>query len=400
MIKKYRDRAINPNLIIIIAFLSTFKNANVYLIGSNPNLMLRFDYLFLLFVSACFSWIFLKSIKTFRIDNKANFFLPLLTWVILKSLILTLFTSGEYIPRNLITALLCMAVIVLGINDKDDFKKVVWSFGIGAGISALILLVLFPEMIGYRSGWVNGVHFRGGFWNYTLISFASAGWILIALSKNSLKKHTRLLSYFIFLITWFGAFAGLSRTLLLMSFTGITAYLLYIRKFKALFKVGILILVLYTIAFIFFPDVVALFDDRINLGQGSYQNDGRVVIWKNYIDSISEYFIVGALGDYRDFNPYGHGPHSVFLNWLVQYGIIGLGGFVYLIWGLLKEIRKVTKYSRAEAALLLAWLASYLTLSSINQTGFIEASIYVGFGIILTWTKFHKENNNSNKHSY
>ncbi|NMA75368.1 MAG: O-antigen ligase family protein [Bacteroidales bacterium] len=395
MIKKYRTKPINPNFIIIMAFFSTFKNANIYLIGSNQNLMIGLDYLFSTFVTACFSLIVLKSLKSFRIDRKVKYFLPLLTWIVTKSLVLTFFASGEYIPRNLITAFLCTAVIVLSINDIVDFRKVVWSFAIGAGISALIPLILHPEMIGYRSGWLNGVHFRGGFWNFTLISFVSAGWIAIALAKNSEKKYTRLLSYLIFLTTWIAAFAGLSRTLLLMSFVGIATYLLYTRRIKPAFKMGLLVLVLVIITFKFFPGVVANISERINLTQRAYQDEGRVVIWRHYLENASEYFVVGALGNYRDFDPAGHGPHSVFLNWLVQYGLIGLIGFMYLIWGLLKEIKRVTKYSRDEAALLLAWLTSYLTLSSINQTGFIEASFYVGFGIVLTWTKLHKEDEHS-----
>ncbi|RBP04718.1 O-antigen ligase [Rossellomorea aquimaris] len=390
-----REKIIHPYIIYVLAFFSSFKNANIYLFGNRQDLLVKFDYLFFIFVAMCLLWILLQlsMSQSFKIDRKVVYFFPLLSWVILISTITTIFIAGNYIPRNLITAFLSMAAIVLGIQGRENFIKTVWAFGVGGGLSAVIPLMLFPEMIGVRSATIGGVFYRGGIWNFTLISFVSVSWLLIALTRRNSYKISKIFAYVIFVVTWVAAFSGLSRSLIILTLTSILVYTLANRKLKSFIQLTTFVVMAVLMVNHFMPNVVNGIEERILLTNDALNNESRVIIWKGYLENIPEYFLVGAQGNYRGlitaYGVMGAGPHSVFLNWLVQYGVFGLIGFIYLLWGLLKEINKVKKESRYEASCLFAWLASYLSLASINQTGFIETSFFVAFGLILTWSKMH-----------
>ncbi|TYS59866.1 hypothetical protein FZC74_06840 [Sutcliffiella horikoshii] len=391
MSENIQKNIINPNFVILLAFFSTLKNANIYLFGKSPHIPVLLDYLFLLFVIFCFISIFIQVINLKQINLKVMYIFPLLLWVILQSIVLTLFTNGEYLPRNLITSLLALIVIILGVSNSKTLRGVISAFGIGALISVLIPLIFFPDMIGRRSVNVYGIIYEGGFWNNALISFASAAWIYIALAVNNGTKKTKLLAFITFGIAWIASFAGLSRTLILITVISITFYLMYIRKFKSILKISVIIIVLVTLIINLFPNIIEEFNNRLSANGNLFEDESRVNIWKSYLSNIPEFFFVGSLESYREFGPNGLGPHSAFLNWFVQYGIIGLVGFIYLIMGLIKEINIVKRKSRNEAAFLWVWLISYISLALINQTGFVETSFYVAFGIVLSWTILHKK---------
>jgi O-antigen ligase len=281
-------------------------------------------------------------------------------------------------------------IIVIGINDKIHFKRALWAFGLGALFSGVIPLLLYPELIGSRAGQVNQINYRGGFWNFALVSYLSVAWILLAMiQKKDTTGREKLFSYSTFIITWIAGFSGLSRSLLLATFTSIIAYLISSKSLKKNIKMLIAIFVIYTIIVKYMPNVVQLFESRISTDIEDISNEARNLIWKSYLENLSRYFLTGALGDYHIYGPRTvlAGPHSVFLNWLVQYGILGFVGFLYLLKGILKEINFLRRISPKEASFLFAWVISYLTFASINQTGFIETSIFSAFAFILTWRK-------------
>lgn len=138
--------------------------------------------------------------------------------------------------------------------------------------------------------------------------------------------------------------------------------------------------------------IVEGFQNRfMNMSSGNLNEEARVSIWREYLSNIPNYFLVGAFGNYRRFGLNGiYGTHSSFLDWFVQYGIIGLIGYLYLLGSMLKEIFKVKKSEPDIFKYLIAWFISYLTLITVNQSGFEDPSIYAGFAFVLTWSKAFK----------
>lgn len=191
---KFKNNQKTSFFVYLIAFLSSFKNVNIYLFGIRNDIMIMFDYAYLFLVSLVLITILAKKLfsNNSKLDKKLKYFVPLLIWVIIQSSIVTIFTGVNYIPRNLITSFLTLFVIVLGVNDREGFKKTIWAFSIGAALSAIIPLLLYPEMIGSRAGRLNQVNYSGGFWNFTLISFISASWIIMAMiQKRDTAKHEK-----------------------------------------------------------------------------------------------------------------------------------------------------------------------------------------------------------------
>ncbi|WP_345242028.1 O-antigen ligase family protein [Pontibacillus salipaludis] len=392
-LKKEKNKLIILSL-TFIAFFSSFKNVNIYLFGNNQNLIVMLDYFYFILVVLVFSIMFFEMLKNKKINTKIKYFVPLTLWIVTKSALLTLFVSGEYLPRNLIAGILTMGIFVLGIKNKKSLILMLWAFIIGAFLSALIPLILSPEMIGYRSGRVDGVEYRGGFWNFPLISFISTGWLIIALIHLKRNKKTTFINSLFLITITIAAFSGLSRSLLLAVSVSVLFYLVLVRKFRVLAIVTVLGGLLLTYIPILFPFLIEQYQTRVELEALSFQDEPRIFIWQSYLNNIPQFFLFGALGDYRQFDNLGRGPHSVLLNWLVQYGIIGFLGFTYFVIGIMGSIRKVRLNFKSQSAALAAWLVAYLSLALINQTGFFEASIYTAFGLIIIWgrvTKVYEE---------
>src|SRR5699024_5964473 len=110
------------------------------------------------------------------------------------------------------------------------------------------------------------------------------------------------------------------------------------KKIKQFFKVFLFLLI--TLAFLnyFFPEVTENLTKRLD-ETSSIQEESRFRIWKEYTQHLSNYFILGEVtGDYKKFSSTDQGPHSVIFKWLTHYGILGLIGFVLLVFGTIKSI--------------------------------------------------------------
>lgn len=380
--------------IYVIAFVSSFKNIDIYLIGDRADLRTVFNYVYSLLVLLVLIYLILiKAISNnHRLDRKLKYFVPLMLWVITKSTVVTVLTGVNNIPGTLIISFFTLFIIVLGVNDRKGFKNTVWAFSIGAVLSAIAPIFIFPEMIGSRATWFNKVNYPGGFWNNALISCISAVWIIIALvQREDSSKQTKVAIYFMIMITWLAAFAGLSRTLLLATLLSMLALLIFSKSFKRRLKFITIFILIMLALIVVFPDVFKSYSTR-TIDNLSDPSNGRFFIWISYLKNLPKYILIGAVTNYRTFGPNGiAGPHSIFMNWLVQYGIIGLSGFLYLLYGMLKSISKVKKFSFSEAGFLYAWFVMYISVAAINQTGFMETSFFSAFAIILLWDRSNKQ---------
>lgn len=349
-------------------------------------------FLFLLFVAFYYSVLANQTGKMLTFNIRIKYFMPFFFWVLIKS-ILSSYFGDNIISLNLITNFMLMFVLTITINSINDFEIGIISMALGALPSAIIPLISRPDLIGQRIIEVGDESFIGGFWNGPMISFITIGWILIALAqRKNISRKWKMIFLSISILTFFAGFAGLSRALLLA--TGVAFIIVFV--FSNNIKNRLRLLILLILGFILLnsvmPEVVSNLLNRITMNS-SIGDESRMYIWKSYLANIKEYFYFGAFPKYRLLGPtaFTAGPHSVALNWLVQFGILGLIGFVYLLWGILSEILQVFNNKRMEGVFLLAWLFSYLALSMIGETGFFEMSAYAGFVYVLNWDRFLSE---------
>lgn len=395
--KKITVNSLVSILIYFIAFYSTFRNSTIYIIGDKPTIRYLLDYIYLIIILITLLLVFLIKAKSkSRLTNKIKYILPLLLWVLLQSSITSIATGENMIPLMLLTSLLMCTVILLGINTKKQLQKTILASIFGFALTSVIPLVLYPELIGRRVGTVNGINYPGSFWNMPLLSFVSVAWILIALiNEQKLSINQKTIGYLIFIIGWASGFAGLSRIFVVLTISSVLFFLVTNRKFKVSFRLVLGMYILLLIINIMFPDILRSMQGRLDtLSSANISEESRLNIWREFINNKSRYFWWGSITDYRTLGPvdfYG-APHSSFLNWLVQYGIIGLLGYLYLLSGLMKEIFKTRIKNRIVFSSLLAWLIAYLTLATVNQTGFYEPSIYLGIAFVLSWNNFDNEN--------
>src|SRR5699024_7329090 len=123
-------------------------------------------------------------------------------------------------------------------------------------------------------------------------------------------------------------------------------YLLVSNNLRKYIKSIVILIILLVIMSILFSDVIENFTNRLD-GGIDIKEEARVDIWTDYIKNIPDYFFFGEIeGNYKRYSSSSKefGPHSVMLNWFVQYGIIGLIGFLYLIYGILRSIKKVYQF--------------------------------------------------------
>lgn len=380
-------------LLIILIFIAGLLNSQHYLEFMGLNRM----YIVILLAFYCLLGFW--GIITFVNYLKRNKNYPFPYWMILiigvslKFILLFiqfpyLFLPGEKYFYQLITYtvnFMLMIVLARNIHSIKSIKRVILSFGLGASFSAIIPFIFFPEMIGTRETYLSGYKFVGSFWNPTVISLMSVGWLLIALIPTEKLKRRKNLLIGIFILLLLGGLSGLSRSTLLAISLSVIVYLIASNKLIQYLKSGILIIACFLIIGLIFPEVVESFQQRLEASD--IKEEPRTAIWIDYIEDIPKFLLFGALdGDHIKYSTSGHSPHSVLLNWLAQYGLISLIGFVLLLLGVFRSIRNIRKsMSKHIAASLYAWLSCYLSIALINETGFNELTIYGAFGIIIAW---------------
>src|SRR5699024_2235679 len=111
--------------------------------------------------------------------------------------------------------------------------KALWSLLLGGSLSAIIPLIKFSSLIGTRISFHQGIVYSGGIWNQVLISFISCAWLALALiQKKTQSRKMKALGVFVFVITWIGSFAGLSRSFFILTIVSFLVYIISSDKIK------------------------------------------------------------------------------------------------------------------------------------------------------------------------
>lgn len=386
-------------LFVITILAGLMNSADYFHFIGLSNVFTLIKIFYYLLVSLLFFLLLINNLlirNTILLTNFSYWFLPLFA-VLLKFLILFLqnpywlMPKGKFFP-DVVDFILNFSILILIASlasSYEGIKVTIWGLGLGAAFSALIPFLMFPEMIGSRPINVQGYEFTGGFWNSAVISYISIGWLLFALSTLERSKFIRFFLISLFLIIAFGGIAGLSRATLLSVIVSVCIYLLFAKKIRQYLKVILISVIITALVINLFPEVLINFGERLDGGL-NIEEEPRTDIWLDYFEDLPEYMFFGALdGNYKKYSVREMGPHSVILNWLVQYGILGLVGFIILIIGLIKSINSVREFhSRETYASLYAWLGSYLSVAIINETGFKQLTVFAAFGIILAWGNY------------
>jgi len=354
-------------------------------------------FLFYLFLSTILSFLMKKN--NFRFYS-FPYWMILLAAIFIKWFLLFIQSPGWVLPggiyfyeiRVITINIILLITVAIRIKKIQDIKAVIWGLGLGTSLTFLIPLILFPEMIGSRAINVNNYSFTGGFWNSSVISFISIGWLLVALSTIEKSKTKKYILLAIFILTILGGLAGLSRSILLSIIISVIVYLIAAKQFLKYIKAISWTAILAVTIILIFPQLVDNFEQRFTDGV-SIEEEPRVDIWLDYIEDLPKYILFGDIkGEYKRYSETGHGPHTVLLNWLTRYGILALMGFFAIIFGIIKAIKRIQKdVSLHASASAFAWLASYLAVAVINETGFLQLTVYGAMGVLLGWGNFLKK---------
>lgn len=384
-----------PILLVVVSFIATFSNSYIYLFGNNTQVetVINYAYLLIVLYASIYYTVFKRQrSQMWLFDKRVKYFIPLLLWIAIKSISTSIF--GADISIKLIYNFLTIYVITMGIKKSSDFKYGFYALAVGSIASAIIPLTQHPELFGIRIVNFQGIEYSGGYWNGPSISFTSIGWLLLAFyNKENISKRGKIFSLIVFALLFVTGMAGLSRASLIAAILGAISVVFLSKSMAKKFRYVLSFILVFILILIVNPDTFASIIDRLPNSFSEISEESRVGIWSEYISNIKHYILIGATADYRNYGPslLNIGPHSVFLNWLVQYGILGIMGFFYLIKGFIAEIKTVYKIKSIESSFMLAWMVAYIAFSTIGETGFYELSYYAAFAYVLNWSKSIKE---------
>lgn len=392
-------------LLVVLVFLAGMMNSRQYLefLGlSQLYNFLELGYYCLLAVLSILTVINILYKKVNVPTSAFSSWILLFIAVISKLLFLfiqfpRLFLFGQkYFTETILyfSSFLLIFLLLLHIKSLKNIKSTIIALGLGASFSTIIPIIFFPEMIASRISVVSDTNFYGSFWNASVIAFMTVGWLLIAHSNIEVVRWKRIILNGIFILFTFGSLAGLSRASFIAFVTSIIIYMMLSNNITKYLKLVFYFCVIASSMYILFPEIIESLLFRFE-GGISIEEETRSQIWKEYLRNIKDYLWIGEMqGDYRKYSTGGYAPHSVLLNWLTQFGIMGLIGFVVLLFNVFNNIRIIqVKQSKRVAAALYAWLGAYLSIALINETGFDQLTLFAAIGIILAWGKEAKKTN-------
>lgn len=293
-------------------------------------------------------------------------------------------SKTDYLSEALFFLIIILSIFVFvrSIRSLLELQCVVVWLTLGCSIAPLISFVFFPYMVGSREILVQGVTFSGGFWNSSVIAFVAIFWIVLFFLRD-LSFMKSLLMKGLLAVILLGSAVGLSRSFFVALTCSSLVYFCSSKSFRNKFAFFFVLLIFAFIGWYFFGDVIS--NMQFRLQNHKLGDESRLIIWSDYLSHVSEYWLFGSsVQGYRFYSLDGFGPHSIFLNCFVRFGIFGLLAFGVIIYSVFQSITKIARYYSSEkASLLFAWLANYLALVSYNETGFLVPSFYIVLALII-----------------
>ena len=229
--------------------------------------------------------------------------------------------------------------------------------------------------------------------NHLAMYLAPAGIIALGLFLN-FKKHLYLLSFIIcsiviFLTYSYGAWMGFSAGILFLIF--------FFRKKIAWRKKFLLLIIicLFLSTFFFFQHNTEKFQNLANFSRSSFES--RIMIWKSSAAILKDHLFWGIgpgnfqnfyLDYQKKFPPYLEWavpqPHNLFLAFYLQCGLLGLIGFLWLIFLFFKiSIRYLPITGcRLQVAMLTAVMI-YILIHGLIDTTYWKNDLAIIFWILI-----------------
>ena len=287
-------------------------------------------------------WLLTKP-KLKEIFKEKEFFYPILI-LFIGLTISTLFSNDIFISAGIwkgwfLAPLFFFLILIDSLKEKKEIKNIILSLTFSGLIVACISLFYYLTHNLTYDGRLRGFYLSANF----LAMYLSPILILSLALYSSLKKRslrillfiTQLIIFFVIYLTYsYGALIGL---------LGASLILLFKRK-----KIFSLILLFLIISSFFFQFSSYKFQGMVNFSYPSIES--RLAIWQSVWSIIKDHSLIGiGPGMFQEyylnyqfkFEPYPEWavpqPHNIFLAFWLQTGIIGLIGFIWLLFVFFKK---------------------------------------------------------------
>ena len=234
----------------------------------------------------------------------------------------------------------------------------------------------------------------GGLWLSNIATQILAVFFPFIFSKTNFK-HANLLKIITALLYVVLLIISMSRTGLIVYFLMLVVIFWNSRKKLGYVFLGLIIfnLTVFISAEIFKIDVVKLYTERF-LEQGdavsTTTSDSRFEIWEESIDILSGHEIAGTgISSFTDINKSGFSnAHNIFINILVERGIIGLVlflFFIFFVFSVCNQTQKIFKNDEPEIEFVHFFRIGMLGFLSVGLTG---NDMFVNSGFINGWATY------------
>jgi O-antigen ligase len=161
---------------------------------------------------------------------------------------------------------------------------------------------------------------------------------------------------------------------------------------KGIFTAVMLALAAYFIYYLYTNSMFLIMQARVSAG-GIFNDQSRLTIWGNVLKAFGDTYGLGTgIGGMNEaMDVYAHGgitiSHNIFLEVLLQYGVLFAGLFVYFLWCQLKKALRVE--NDRKMALLMALTA--LPIYGIINSGYLlDAHLYVLMATIYVFANYER----------
>lgn len=328
-------------------------------------------------------WLFQKGFKRIQEGIKGIFW-PIILILIGVS-IATIFSWDLRVSAGIwkgwfIVPLLFFIVLVTTIKRPKEFKKIFWAFILSGFIVALISLIYLIQgnldVHGRLQAFYNSP-------NYLAMYLAPALILSLGLFFTKKKRFLRalLITNYLLLITvlfftksfgaWMGIIAGLG--------FGLFLYLYKLDKKKSALLIIILGILLI---------LILVYVKGFILPEGGTSLDARMRIWQKALEIFKSYPIIGigpgTFGDYFPIYPkWGvPQPHNLYLAFLLQTGIIGFVGFIWLIIVFFKKGFELLKTQNLISISLIS-VMTYILIHGLVDTLYWKNDLSIVFWLVI-----------------
>ncbi len=386
-------------------FLTLIFLPYIYALRIHPSAI----YTLFLFISALF------SLKNGMLQKAKN---PL--WFPLFFYFITTLPSLVNTPRLILSirdmsnqlALFLIFFVSLNAFDSADKIRKIFYFFIAAVFLHSLYVVYLGITVDRRAFGLLGVYY---------IDFAALAGLLTFILVLYLRGVKRIIASIIFAISTLGLILTQTRNAWISFAFAIVTLMIYLIfkgesfyiKRRTITRILVFSVLLIASVFIFAGSVNTKLESRVDLANESVVNDdpvsiganslaSRVLIWYTAGLAFLQHPYIG-IGSYSFkhtsdlyykipkgfFKLYveGRTPHVTYLQVLTETGILGMMGFLFFIFSLIREMRKLLSVEKSKEeitlTLMIAWSFVYIIFSMFMTESWLYGQYIVWIGVLL-----------------